>query len=350
MRAYVINDFGGPDVFTATDLPLPSPEPGHVLIRVAATSVNPVDYKIRSGLAKALAPDLPARLHGDVSGIVHAVGEMVTAFKPGDAVYGCVGGVKGAQGVLADYALADARLLAHAPRSIPLADAAALPLVAITAWEGLDKAAVQPQQRVLVHGATGGVGHLALQLAKARGCGVTTTVGSAEKIPLAQQLGADHVINYHDEPVEQYTNRLTGGVGFDCVFDTVGGTNIATSIAAAKLNGQVVCIQGRAEIDGGALHAKAISLHLVFMLIPMLHGLEQDRHGHILTELAKLVESGEVKPLIDAKRFTFDQIGEAHAYAESGQQIGKVLVVREAQEQREAMGAEAAVEMPNAGV
>lgn len=346
MRGYVINDFGGPDQFTPTDLPMPSPGPGQVLVRVAATSVNPVDYKIRSGAAAALSPELPARLHGDVSGIVQAVGEHVVDFKPGDAVYGCVGGVKGTQGVLAEYALAEARLLAPAPKSIPLADAAALPLIALTAWEGLDKANIQPQQRVLVHGGTGGVGHLALQLAKARGCEVTTTVGSASKLAITHQLGADHTINYREETAENYVARLTGGVGFDCVFDTVGGDNIATSITAARLNGHVVCIQGRSAVDGGALHAKAISLHLVFMLIPLLHGIDLDRHGRILREVAALVDAGKTKPLIDAKRFSFEQIGQAHDFAESGQQVGKVLVVREQVEERGPLMAREALEVP----
>lgn len=340
MRAYVINNYGGPEQFTATDLPTPTPGPGQVVIRVAATSVNPVDCKIRSGIAKAIGPELPAVLHGDVSGIVHAVGDHVTRLKAGDAVYGCVGGVRGVPGVLADYALADERLLALAPKSIPLADAAALPLVAITAWEGWDKCGCGKNQRVLVHAGAGGVGHIALQLAKVRGCEVSTTVSSDDKAAIAQQLGADHVINYKQEDAAAYTNRLTGGVGFDCVFDTVGGENILRSVAAAKLNGHVVCIQGRGQFDGGALHARAVSWHLVFMLIPMLYGIEQDRHGRILTELAELVDAGKVKPLIDAKRFTFDQIGEAHAYAESGKQVGKVLVVREQPEQREPMRAE----------
>ncbi|MEM1353795.1 MAG: zinc-binding dehydrogenase [Planctomycetota bacterium] len=349
MLAYVIHEFGGPEQFAKMDLPQPTAEPGQVLIRVAATSVNPVDYKIRSGDARALGPDLPARLHGDVSGIVHAVGEHVTRFKPGDAVYGCVGGVKGTQGVLADFALANERLLALAPRTIPLVDAAALPLVAITAWEGWDKCGCGENQRVLVHGGTGGVGHLALQLAKARGAQVTATVGSDDKTAIAQNLGADHVINYKNEDTEAYVNRITGGLGFDCVFDTVGGENIPRAVAAARLNGQVVCIQGRAEIRGEAFHARGVSWHLVFMLIPMLHGIEQDRHGQILTQLAAMVDDGRVRPLIDAERFTFDQIGKAHAYAESGRQIGKVLVVRDARALQDPLTAEAVAELPSPG-
>ncbi len=327
MRAWVIKEHGGPEVFEAVELPAPKPGPGQVRITVAATSVNPVDYKIRSGAAEALCPPKPAILHGDVSGVIDAVGEGVKDFAAGDKVYGCVGGYGTVQGVLADDAIADVRLLAHAPKSIPLTDCAALPLVVITAWEGLDKLGLHKDQQLLVHGGTGGVGHVIVQLAKARGAKVSTTVSSDEKSALAKQLGADEIINYKDETIEQYVDRLTAGKGFDAVFDTVGGENINASVQACKLNGHVACIQGRGAIDGGVLHARACSLHLVFMLIPILHDLERQRHGTILREAAALVDHGQLKPLIDDKRFTFDQLGEAHAHAESGKQIGKVLVV-----------------------
>lgn len=327
MRAWVIEEHGGPEVFKEVELPTPTPGPGEVRIKVAATSVNPVDYKIRSGAAEALCPPKPAVLHGDVSGVVDAVGEGVTAFAKDDKVYGCVGGCGKAQGTLADYAIADQKLIAHAPSSIPLEDSAALPLVTITAFEGLEKIGDLTDQHLLVHGGTGGVGHIIIQLAKESGAEVSATVSSDHKAGLAHQLGADHTINYKFETVERYVAALTNGTGFDAVFDTVGGTNIASCIQAAKLNGQVACIQGRDAIDGGLLHIRGVSLHLVFMLIPLLHDIHRERHGEILALASKLVDLGDLKPLIDDQRFTFDQIGEAHAYAESGKQVGKVLVV-----------------------
>ncbi len=329
MRAWVINEHGGPEVFTRTEMQTPEPGPGQVRVKVEATSVNPVDYKIRSGAAEALCPPKPAILHGDVAGTVDAVGPDVQGFSIGDAVYGCVGGCGNVQGALADFVIADARLLAHAPKSIPLHDTAALPLVTITAWEGWDKVGDIQHRHVLVHGGTGGVGHVALQLAKLRGATVSATVGSDEKADIATKLGADHTINYKNEPVEQYTQRLTAGQGFDAVFDTIGGANIATSAQAARLNGHVACIQGRDAIDGSLLHMRATSLHLVFMLIPLLYDIERERHGHILKQTAQLVDAGRLKPLIDTRRFTFDQISDAHAFAESGKQVGKVLVINQ---------------------
>lgn len=327
MRAWIIEEHGGPEAFKEVELPTPTPGPGEVRIKVAATSVNPVDYKIRSGAAEALCPAKPAILHGDVSGVIDAVGDGVDRFVVGDAVYGCVGGYGSTPGVLADDAIADVRLLAHTPKSISLEDCAALPLVAITAWEGLDKLGGLRDQHLLVHGGTGGVGHIIVQLAKARGAHVSATVGSKNKAALAKQLGADQTIHYKEETVGQYVDRLTGGNGFDAVFDTVGGANIDTSVQASKLNGDVVCIQGRGAIDGGQLHARACSLHLVFMLIPILHDSERERHSAIMRDAAVLVDNEQLKPLIDDKRFTFDQIADAHAYAESGEQVGKVLVV-----------------------
>lgn len=330
MRAWVIESFGGPEVFKQIEMDKPEPGPGEVRIKVAATSVNPVDYKIRSGAAEALCPPMPAILHGDVSGVVDAVGEGVTKFSEGDKVYGCVGGYGRTQGALADYVIADVWLIGHAPKSIPLEDAAALPLVTITAWEALKKAGIinlTNDYRVLIHGGTGGVGHVAIQIAKAQGVHVSTTVSSSQKAETAKRLGADEIINYREETVADYTDRLTDGKGFFAVIDTIGGDNVARCIEASSFNGKISCIQGRTQIDGGLLHAKGLSLHLVFMLIPLLHNVGRAAHGRLLRHTAGLVDDGELKPLIDDNRFTFDQIGDAHAYAESGKQIGKVLVV-----------------------
>jgi NADPH2:quinone reductase len=327
MRAWVIEEHGGPEVFKEVELPTPEPGPGELRIKVSATSVNPVDYKIRSGAAEALCPPKPAILHGDVSGVVDAVGEDVEDLEIGDKVYGCVGGCGAVQGVLADYVIADKKLIAKAPTAIPLNDCAALPLVTITACEGLEKIGGINDKHLLVHGGTGGVGHIVVQLAKAAGATVSATVGSDDKADLAKRLGADHTINYKNEDIEQYVARLTEGAGFDAVFDTVGGANISSSVEASKFNGQIACIQGRDAIDGGLLHMRGASLHLVFMLIPILHGIKRERHGAILQTAATLVDTGDLKPLIDAKWFTFDRLDEAHSHAESGQQVGKVLVV-----------------------
>lgn len=328
MKAYVIRRFGDPDVFEAMEVPRPEAGEGQVVIRVAASSVNPIDTKIRSGAVR-VGPELPAVLHGDVAGTIEAIGEGVEGLAAGDEVYACAGGVAGHPGALADYMVADAALVAPKPKSLSPVDAAVLPLVSITAWEALiDKADVQPGQRVLIHGGTGGVGHVGVQLAKWRGATVCATCGSEEKMAAAKALGADAVIHYKTTPVQDYVAQYTDGRGFDVVFDTVGGEVLDQSVQAARLNGTVVNIAGRGTIDLPAAFMKAVSLHLVMMLIPLLHGIGREHHGKILRDIARIVDDGKLKPLIDAKRFSFEEAGEAHRRLESGEGKGKVSLER----------------------
>ncbi|MDJ0632064.1 MAG: zinc-dependent alcohol dehydrogenase family protein [Xenococcaceae cyanobacterium MO_188.B29] len=327
MKAIVIKHFGAPNIFQEIDLPIPSVAPHQVLIRVAATSVNPVDTKIRQGHVADIAPDFPAILHGDVAGVIEAVGDRVTNFKIGDEVYGCAGGVKGTQGTLAEYMLADADLVAHKPKSLTMTEASALPLVSITAWEGLiDRAKVQSGQKVLIYGGTGGVGHIGVQLAKWTGAKVYALVSSEEKAAIALSLGVDVTINYRHTPVEEFVAEHTDGNGFDVVFDTVGNDNLQNAFKAAKLNGTVISTVSLSQQDLTLLHAKGLTLHLVYMLIPLLFNLDRSYHGKILTKLADLVDKGEIRPLIDAQSFTFDDVAAAHVYAESGTAVGKVVL------------------------
>jgi len=327
MKAQVIEKFGGTDVFEMKDIARPEAGAGEVLIKVKATSVNPVDAKIRSGHLAALGAAFPAILHGDVAGIIETVGTGVTAFKPGDEVYGCAGGLKGFGGALAEFMVADARLIAKKPRNLDFAQAAALPLVALTAWEGLvDKASFGPGAKVLVHGGTGGVGHVALQLAKARGAYVVATVSGPEKAKIARDLGADATIDYRNEAVETYVQTHTGGRGFDVVFDTIGGETLARSIQAAAPNGHVISSQSDGKHDLTPAHLKGLSIHNVLMLLPMLTGENRAHHGEILREIATLAEAGKIRPLIAEKRFTLREVGDAHAYLEDKKAVGKVVV------------------------
>lgn len=327
MKAQVIEKFGEPTEFKLVDLSVPEIIPNHVLIRVLATSVNPVDYKIRSGIVPDIAPNFPAVLHGDVAGVIEKVGEGVNNFQPGDEVYGCAGGVKGMGGGLAAYMLADARLIARKPKSLNMRETAALPLVSITAWEGLiQRAKIRSGQTILIYGGTGGVGHIAVQLAKVCGAKVYATVANSEKAEIVRQLGADEVINYHQESVKSFVNQHTDGKGFDIVFDTVGDDNLQNAFQAAALNGTVISTVSLSTQDLILLHTKGLSLHLVFMLIPMLHNIGRSHHGEILTQLAQLVDRGKIRPLLDSKSFNFNEIAAAHHYAESGKAIGKVTL------------------------
>ena len=328
MKAQIIHQFGSPDVFTTTDIPTPELKPGHVLIEVKATSVNPIDCKIRSGAVANIAPDFPAILHGDVAGIIKEISADVTEFKIGDEVYGFAGGVKGRNGALADYMLADARLIAKKPNSFSFEQAAAMPVVAITCWNALcDKAKLQANQMVLIHGGVGGVGHIAVQLAKALGAKVYATVSSESDAELARSLGADVAINFKTSTAEEYTQEYTNGVGFDVVFDTVGGDNLKNSFIAAKTEGIVVTTAARTTQDLTLLHNKALTLSVVFVLLPLLTNQGCEHHGERLRKIAEFANAGKIKPLIDARVFNFDEVSQAHQLLESGQAKGKVVLV-----------------------
>lgn len=327
MKAQAISSFGDCSVFETIELPKPKIKPGYVLIRVEATSVNPVDCKLRSGKYGAISPPFPAILHSDVAGIIDEVGANVTAFSVGDEVYGCAGGFKDESGALAEYMLADARLIAKKPKKLSMVEAAALPLVAITAWEALfEKIKIKPEQKILIHAGVGGVGHIAIQLAKWAGAEVYTTVSSQDKAEIAKSLGAKEAINYKDESVQEYVARLTNDLGFDVVFDTVGGENLDQSLAAVTLYGNVISIQATSQHDLSALHSRSASLHAVFMLLPLLRNLQRERHGMILKQIADLVDNGHLKPLIDPHLFYFENVDKAHALLESGKAMGKIVV------------------------
>lgn len=326
MQAMVINAYGDDAEFVATEIEKPVVKPGHVLVKIAASSVNTVDTMIRKmGKELPLSPDTPAILGMDFAGTVEAVGDGVADYSVGDQVYGCAGGLAGLPGTLAEYIVADSNLIAHKPKNLSMRESAALPLVAITAYEGLTRAGIKKGQKVLVHGGSGGVGHIAIQLAKYFGAEVYSTGGGDQQFELIEKLGATG-INYKTEQVEQYVATHTDGAGFDLVFDSVGGDNLTNSFEAAALNGQIATTVSMCELDLTPVHFKGLSLHVVFMLIPMLHNHQRESHAAILRNLAQIAESGGLKPVLDSQRFTLQEAGDAHARLESGKGMGKVVI------------------------
>ncbi|WP_444925126.1 zinc-dependent alcohol dehydrogenase family protein [Microbulbifer sp. DLAB2-AF] len=326
MKAMIVNAFGGPDVFEEADVVKPTIKAGHVLVKVAATSVNTVDTMIREmGTELPFSPPLPAILGMDFAGTIEEVGEGVSDYKVGDEVYGCAGGLADLPGTLAEYMIADANLIALKPTNITMREAAALPLVGITAYEGLKRAGIKSGQKVLVHGGSGGVGHIALQLAHHFGTEVFSTGAGEPQMALIKKLGGTP-INYKKESVEEYVKDHTDDKGFDIVFDSVGGVNMAKSFEAATLNGQVISTVAMVELDLTTAHLKGLSLHVVFMLIPMIHNQGRKAHGTILKALKSIVEKGDVKPVLDESSFDFKEIGKAHARLSSGKAMGKVVV------------------------
>src|SRR5246127_628998 len=323
MEAYIVEEPGGK--FRKTDLPRPALRPNHVLVRIKASGVNPLDAKIRAGKAAHAKQPLPSVLGLDMAGIIEEVGPGVTAFKRGDEVFGMVGGVGGLQGTLAEFIAADVDLLAPKPSTLSMRQAAALPLVAITAWEGLvDRGQGCPGQSVHVHAGAGGVGHVAVQLARAYGARVFATV-SAEKKQIVEAFGATP-IDYRSCSVDKYVAEMTGGKGFDIVFDAVGGATLdASFVAVTRYAGHVVSCLGWGNHSLAPLSFRGATYSGVFTLLPLITGEGRAHHGEILAHITALVDAGKLMPLLNDHVISVADIDSAHTLVESGA-VGKVVV------------------------
>ncbi|HEY1744103.1 MAG TPA: zinc-dependent alcohol dehydrogenase family protein [Granulicella sp.] len=311
--------------FIETVVPDPIAKAGEVLVRIHASGVNPLDTKIRAGQAAHAKQPLPAVLGLDMAGVVEEVGEGVTGFKRGDEVFGMIGGVGGLQGSLAGLVAADARLLAHKPAKLSMREAAALPLSVITAWEGLvDRAAIHAGQKVLIHAGAGGVGHIAVQIAKAFGAEVFATV-SPDKTGIVAGFSATP-IDYKSLSVTEYVAKYTGGAGFDVIYDTVGGRTLDDSFAAVRHHtGHVLSCLGFGTHVLAPLSFRGATYSGVFTLLPLITGEGRLHHGEILAAAAKLADEGKLKPLLAIERFNVSTIDQAHALVERGS-LGKVVV------------------------
>jgi len=322
MKAHVVKTPGGP--FRTIETDAPTPANSQVLVKICASGVNPLDTKIRAGQAAHAKHPLPAVLGLDMAGVVVSVGADVTAFHPGDEVFGMVGGVGGLQGTLAEFVVADAALLAHKPKTLSMRQSAALPLVTITAWEGLvDQAAVHDGQTVLVHAGTGGVGYAAVQIALARGAKVFATV-SENKRSIVEALGAT-AIDRHAK-VEDYISEHTSGQGFDIVYDTLGGPVLDASFIAVKTyTGHVVSCLGWGTHSLAPLSFRAATYSGVFTLLPLLTGIGRSNHGDILHQAAQLADQNKLKPLLAEQRFGPDNLTDAYDAVANGSR-GKVVI------------------------
>ncbi|WP_405883526.1 zinc-dependent alcohol dehydrogenase family protein [Streptomyces sp. NBC_01136] len=324
MRAVVLHEFD--TLLVLSEIDKPTAGSGQVLVKVKASGVNPLDTKIRAGKAAHAKRTLPAVLGMDLAGVVEEVGAGVTGFAPGDEVYGMTGGIGDLQGSLAEYAAVDARLLAHKPTSLTMREAAALPLVVITAWEGLvDRAQVHAGQNVLIHGGAGGIGHVAVQIARARGAAVFATA-STPQLEVVKTLGATP-IDYTTTSADEYVAEHTGGEGFDVIFDTVGGPVLDASFAAARTyTGHVLSALGWGTHSIAPLSFRGATYSGVFTLLPILTGRGREHHGEIMREAAALADGGALKPLLDPRRFTLATVADAHAAVESGTTQGKIVI------------------------
>lgn len=329
MKAIQFREPGGPGVLSVVDLPRPEiTEATELLVRLKAAGVNPVDTKIRA--RGPLLPDtLTAVLGCDGAGVVEAVGPAVTRFQPGDAVWFCHGGLGGLHGNYAEYIVVNEAIAQPKPSALDFVQAAAAPLVLITAWEALyDRAGLHSGQRVLVHAGAGGVGHVAIQLAHLAGARVATTVSGPAKADFAHDLGAEYAINYKEEALLDGLFDWTEGRGVDVALDTVGPAVFRATIPAMAVYGDLVTIlDPGADLDLSEARNRNLRISLELMLTPQLKGLPDAlaHQGEILRECAALFDAGKLRIHV-AETFPLEQAVEAHRRLEQGGTIGKIVL------------------------
>ncbi|MFI8929096.1 NADP-dependent oxidoreductase [Streptomyces sp. NPDC053474] len=309
MRAVSQDAAGAPDVLKVVTVRRPDPGRGEILVRVHAAGVNPADWKTRARGVFADGTTPPFTLGFDVSGVVAAVGDGVALFRPGDAVFGMPRFPHPA-GAYAEYVTAPARHFAPRPEGLSHVQAGALPLAALTAWQALvDTADVRPGQRVLIHAAAGGVGHLAVQIAKARGAHVIGTA-SAAKHELLRSLGADELIDHRTQDFAALLRDV------DVVVDGIGGPHWARSLRTLRPGGTLLSLLPPDDAFP-AQEAEAAGVRAVFMLV------EPDHGG--LRAIASLVEEGLLRVLVDAV-LPLEEAARAHALGERGRTTGKIVL------------------------
>jgi len=331
MKAILMTAAGDPSVLQLADVQEPTIQSStEIVVRLKAAGINPIDAKLRS--RGTFQPDrLPSILGCDGAGIVEAIGAEVTKFKVGDAVYFCNGGLGIHQGNYAELTTIDEKFAAHKPQSLSFEEAAAAPLVLLTAWEALyDRGNLQPASsaNVLIHAGAGGVGHVAIQLAKLRGAKVCTTVGSEAKARFVRDLGTDLAIAYKQSDFVEAAIAWTDGEGVDLAFDTVGGKLIEQTFPAVKIYGDLVTIlEPPADISWKVARTRNLRFSFELMLTPMLLGKVnlQNQQAKILGECAALFDSGKLKIHV-GEVFQLADAAKAHQLLETGSMTGKIVL------------------------
>lgn len=313
--AWKMHEPGAPEVLHLATCTLTKPVGHQVLVRVEAAGFNPIDTKIRAGVA-AIAPESGV-LGVDVSGVIEAIGSDVTRFRPGDAVYGCAGGVRGHGGALAQYMLADARLLAKAPQSIPLAQAAGLPVPSLTALALQRRLNLQPQDELCVLGGSGAVGQMIIQLARRTGCRVVGSAGSEARLQLIRQAGAQACLHHEVSALARH---------FPKVVDTFGGPALQQALQLAAPGGQVATINARGQHELGLAHAKNLTLHAIFILLPLLNEHGRECLGQDLAGIAAAVDNGDIRPL-PVTLVPMSQVVKVHQDYEAGRLQQKTVLL-----------------------
>ncbi len=330
MKAVLMNAPGNPDVLSLADIPKPIPAgPSDVLVKLHAAGVNPIDTKVRK--LNMYYPDkLPAILGCDGAGVVEAAGNSVTRVRPGNEVFFFNNGLGGSPGSYAEYTVVPEDCLALKPKNFSMLEAACMPLALITAWEALvDSGNLKRDEAALIHAGAGGVGHLAIQLARHLGARVATTVSSGEKAEFVRSLGAQLAIDYRHQDFAEAAMEWTNGQGVDLIMDTVGGVTFCRSFAATRLYGRVISLLSTScdtyHINTARL--RNLSIGYVQITAPLYFGLHEKRLAQtcILEQGARLAEQGLLKVHVD-RVLRLDEAAEAHRRIEAGHTTGKIVL------------------------
>lgn len=329
MKAIVATAKGGAEVLLMQDVPLAWPAGSNdVLVRLRAAALNPADVFFRQfgGYVESSTPFI---LGHDGAGVIEAVGSAVAVLKPGDRVCFCHGGIGGAPGTYAEFAVVPAELVVVIPARLDFLTAAAVPLVFITLAESLDERAdLKSGESALIHAGAGGTGHIGVQLAKLRGARVATTISNDRKAALAKDLGADLVIAYRDQDFVAATLNWSAGRGLDVALDNIGGPVLLRTFQAMAPYGRVVTLMGVAgDTEQSTAYNNNLSIHNVMMLTPMWRGLRERlrAQARYVQEGLALVAEGKLRVIID-RIFPLQDAAAAHRYLESGQAVGKVVL------------------------
>lgn len=329
MRAVIMTQPGSADVLTLSEMPAPVIQNEHdILVRIKAAGINPLDTKLRA--RGTFYPDrLPSILGCDGAGIVEAIGTGVTRFDVGDEVFFFNGGIGADQGNYAEYTVLDEAYAALKPASLDFNHAAAVPLALITAWESLfDRTTTTTGKTVLVHAGAGGVGHLAIQLAKHAGAHVCTTVSDLAKADFAKTLGAELAINYREQDFVAVVNEWTGGEGVDIALDTVGGSTFTKTIGCVKQYGDLITLlQPGADTDWKEARMRNLRVSQELMLTPMHRGqqLWRKHQTRMLEQAAALFDAGKLRVEI-SHVLPLSEADHAHELIEQGGITGKIVL------------------------
>lgn len=319
--------FGGVDVFKAIKTKKQSIDDGLVRIEIAACGINRLDLRIRQGKLPYLVDDFPLVMHGNISGVVTEIGDGVFNLRKGDEVYGFIGGVSKLPGGMQEEVVVPQGYVAKKPKTLSLEDSASLPYSVLLAYLMVfEHTKIRPGQTVMVYDGLSGVGHIATQLAKHMKTRVVTCIKYEKERDEAKTYLADYIINTKKEKVVDYVKKYTGGEGFSVIIDPLGDAHLTTSLEAAATFGTIATNNTNIKCDLSLMNEKSLNLHVVNMVQPMLMDIVENKYQDILSDIALMIDRGDIVPRIDKSIFYFEDVAKAHAYAETEKTMGNVVL------------------------